>query len=416
VAFPFFKKLFCYAKDKKLGKTETKNTAVGVQQTEMADARMGILYFLGNTDAKRKIAFDFGVVSSFVGGTSGFQMLAKQSLWIAKKVPGVEDNMQAVKDDVKDFGTRLKEPFKPLAAWLLPIVEKIKDFFRKFKEWLQKIYGSILDVVEGIGEFFVWASATFSRTLADAIPGWGIVTAASDVYAGVCKAVDGAIRWYQQVTSGRGVELLGGHPALIANALLRHSQAMILGGAKDTAIGGTKMGLEIATVASAGTGVGAGISVATKIISIVFDILTRIAKLIDQTIQRVLVKRFLARAKSEWTIKGSNKCIVNNHDEFTTWFSNAIVVTPIIAALVLGSGFAGHPMRFLQLLDNSGNIVTQAQFDQGVKHIDMLKTLAGKYAQSYVDDYRTEFTSTDALVRARLHEIITGEGIKHVIT
>jgi hypothetical protein len=51
-----------------------------------------------------------------------------------------------------------------------------------------------------------------------------------------------------------------------------------------------------------------------------------------------------------------------------------------------------------------------------VKHIDKLKSLGGKYVQSYVDDYRTTFTSADQLVKARLHEITTGKGIQHVIS
>mgnify|MGYP005736932435 FL=1 len=40
-----------------------------------------------------------------------------------------------------------------------------------------------------------------------------------------------------QIYRGRGVELLGGHPSIISNALARHSAKGALGGIKDFTMG-----------------------------------------------------------------------------------------------------------------------------------------------------------------------------------
>ena len=91
MSFPFFKKAKRKVKDTAFG--STKETAQGVQQTEMADARMGILYFLGNTQAVPTLKFDPGLGANFIGDTTGFQDLAKASLWLVKKVPGVQSGL-----------------------------------------------------------------------------------------------------------------------------------------------------------------------------------------------------------------------------------------------------------------------------------------------------------------------------------
>jgi len=121
----------------------------------------------------------------------------------------------------------------------------------------------------------------------------------------------------------------------------------------------------------------------------------------------------LSKAKSEWAIKGAEACLASDHTRFSHWFQNAVITTPIIAALVLNSGFAAHPYRFLQLIKTGDTIVTQSQFNDGVKYIAKLKSIGGSYIHGYVDTYRVDFVSSDSLVQARLLEIVHGKGVIH---
>ena len=85
-----------------------------------------------------------------------------------------------------------------------------------------------------------------------------------------------------------------------------------------------------------------------------------------------------------------------------------MVVTPVVAALVISSGFVSHPQRFLALLDPTGGlVVTQKDYDKGVLYIEQLKSIAGDYLKEYADVYKLEFSSPDPIVQARLDKVFT---------
>lgn len=393
MSMAFFRRVGRSAKDKAFGSTQ--DTALGVQKKEMADARLGVLYFLGNTRAVPKPKLELGLVGSFVADTTALSDLKDASLWIVNHTgPGkkVVEGVTKAKDWVAD---KLK-----------PITDLIKNFFNHLKIKIVETFGEAWDGIEAIAEYIVWATAELSQVLTNLIPGWGYVQSAADMYKGAKQAVVGVIRFVDQLYSGWGVKLMGGHPSVIANALARHSLVMIGSGLKDVAIAGVKIGLQAGGDALAGVG---------AVFSAVAGALQRIVALIDRFIQRFRVQAVLKRAHNEWLIHKSDTCIASNHKQFSEWFQNAVITTPIIAALTLGSGFAGHPYRFLQLIHTGDQVVTQAQFDAGVKHIEKLKSLASKYVSSYVDDYRTDFVSDDELVKARLLEIVHGKGLVHVV-
>lgn len=383
--------------DKLFGKT--KDTAVDVQQSEMADARRGIVYFLGNTKPVRQgLKLDFGIVSGFVGNTEIVQDVGKGALWMVEKVSVARGAVDAVKQKaqaVKDW----------TADKLKPLTDLIERFFRDLQVRLGQKYGYLLDVCDALTECMGWLTSNFTKTLANAIPGWGYVQAAADIYTGAKGAIDGAWKGLQQLYSGWGVQLLGGHPSIIANALGRHALAMIGGGLKDIAIASGKIAAMGAGDAAAGVG---------ALIAIVTDILTRVAGLVERLVQRFLLGRVFTQAAGEWRLRDSGNGMVGSHKKFSEWFQGAVIGTPVVAALALNSGFAAHPYRFLKLLDTGGQVNTQAQFDSGVAHIDRLKSIGSDYVRSYIDAYSTSFESADKLVQARLHEIITGKGIQHV--
>jgi hypothetical protein len=384
---PILKQFYRGAKDTVFGRTV--DTAMAAQRTEMADARRGALYFLGNTNAVAVPAMDLGAVSSYMFNTTILSDLKAGSLYIIKQTgPG-----RAVIDKASELG-------QSLAAAMQPVSDMIKRFFAYIQKKLGEMFGIARDGMEAIFEYLVWASHEITQVLVKLIPGWGYVQAAADIYAGARQAVDGAIRFIDQTCHGLGVSLLGGHPSLIANALARHSLAMVGGGLKDIAVGSTKIALTAAGDAMAGVG---------ALFSAISGALQRIFNLIDRAVQRIRLNSILSKAREEWKIADSGQGLAASHKDFSEWFQNAVITTPVIAVLVLGSGFAAHPYRFLQLIKTDSSIVTQAEFSKGVKYIDRLKGVAGRYIRDYTDAYSTRFVSDDELIAARLNELINGQ-------
>lgn len=383
-------------KDKLFGKT--KDTASGVQVAEMTDARRGIVYFLGNTTTTRSgPKLDFGIVSGFVGNTEIVQDVGKGALWLVEKVTVARNAANAVKAKAQAAQAWTAEKLKPLT-------DLIARFFADLQAKLGAKYGYLMDGCDALTECSGWLASTFTKTLADAIPGWGYVQGAADVYAGAKTAVEGAWRGLQQLYSGWGVQLLGGHPSIMANALGRHALAMVGGGLKDIGLATGKVAMIAAGDAAAGVG---------ALVAIVTDILTRVAGLVERLVQRFLLNRVFRQAAEQWRIRDNGSAAIADHEAFSEWFQGAVIGTPVIAALALNSGFAAHPYRFLQLLDAGGTTTSQAQFDQGVTHIQKLKQIGGQYVRAYSDAFGTSFESTDKLVQARLQAVLTGTGILH---
>ncbi|KLN64865.1 hypothetical protein [Vibrio sp. VPAP30] len=386
-------------KDKMFGKT--KNTALDVQVAQMADARMGAMYMLASTEISKVSSFSNAhFFDNFVIGSEPLSDLKSAASGLLDKTNAI-NKLQQTKAGKKIVGAA-KVVGDTASAVVTKVKQVISDFFRMLMNKARNIYGDLLYGVEWFADFATWMTGEFAGNFSSFIPGWGYVQSASDIYSGVKQAVCKSKDLITQIYAGRGVELLGGHPSIIANALARHSATGALGGIKNAAVGITKIGLEAAGDAFAGVG---------TLVSVLTGLFERIVKLVDYMIQRCLVGKVLKRAKKEWSNRNANGSLVQNHKMFSEWFQSAVITTPIIAALVMGSGFVAHPYKFAQLLTPKLEVVSQGEFDKAVVYIDKLKSLSSKYVQEYVDSYSVDFTSSDGVVTARLNEIKSGKGI-----
>ncbi|NOH63520.1 hypothetical protein [Vibrio sp. RE88] len=382
-------------KDKIFGNTS--NTARGVQVAQMADARMGAMYMLASTEitkvAKISNAHFF---SAFVVGTEPFTDFKDAAMGLLNNTETMTKlkNSKAAKkiskaaSKVAEVTTSMKNGIKDL----------LSDFFRTLLNKVSHVYGDLLHGLEWLTEVGTWLISKFAGNFADLIPGWGHVRSASALYSAVKKSVLKSKDLITQIYKGRGVELLGGHPSIISKTLARHSATGVLGGIKSVA-------LSVAGIAGA-TAAGIG-----SIISLIVAVLERIIKLVDFFVQRALLDKVLKRAKKEWHNRTANGSLVSDHKMFSEWFQSAVVTTPIVVALVMGSGFVGHPMKFAQLLTPKLDAVSQGEYDKAVVYIDKLKSLSTKYVQEYVGSYKIDFSSTDGVVNARLNELKKGKGI-----
>ena len=388
--------------DKMFGNTQ--NTALGVQVQEMADARLGAMYMLANTELKKIPSFSLDPVGAFVVDTTALSDLKTGCTYLLNKtdkgrklvsaVSAVGDKVSAVKEKVDAKWEEFKQY----------IMRKLSEYFGVMVSKIKKIYGESLVGIEWIAEFGMWAASSFAKGLADLIPGWGYIQSIADGYAGIRTAIIKSKDFIEQMWSGYGVSLLGGHPSIIANALARHSAKGIAGGVKDVVMAGVNIGLEAAGDAAGGAG---------TIVSAVTGVLSRVASLVEYIIQRCLINRTLKAAKKAWDNRLSPSSIVNDHKRFSEWFQTAVVTTPVVAALTMGSGFAAHPYKFLQLIQPTAEVVSSAEYTKGVKHIETLKKLSSKYIQEYNDNYNVVFHSSDGIIAARLKELQENYSVLH---
>ncbi|EOG7658745.1 hypothetical protein ACLINP_001992 [Vibrio cholerae] len=376
-------------KDSLFGRTT--NTALDVQVQEMADARFGAVYILANTDVKVVPHFSTEFVSNFIVGSEPIDDAKNLAiLALAKSSAG-----RKVVSVVSIIGEATETVIRKIKGM-------ISEFFQNLFQKVYHVYGKIALASKWMTEFATWAVAEFAGNISNCIPGWGYVQNAADIYSGVKQAIFKGKDLVTQRYAGRGVELLGGHPSVIAKALARHSLAGIAGGLKNAAVGITKTGLAIAGDALAGVG---------TLVSILSGIFERVVNIVDWLVQICLMNSTFEKAKKEWHNRGSKTSMVNNHQAFSEWFQSVVIHTPVIAAVVMGSGFVAHPYKFLQLVTANGKVKSQSDFDKGIKYIKKLKKRSVSYVQEYTDAYSVDFTSQDGLVAARLIEIKTGKGI-----
>ncbi|MFW7525572.1 hypothetical protein ACODM8_15755 [Vibrio ostreicida] len=377
------------------GKTD--DTAAGVQVAEMADARMGAMYMLASTEiSKVAIISNAHYFNTFVVGIEPFEDFKDAAMGLLNKT----ETMTKLKNS--KAGKKIAKVAEKASEMTSAAKEKIKqllsDFFRTLLDKVGDVYGDLLHGIEWLTQVGTWFISKFAGNFSKLIPGWGHVQSASGLYSAVKQSIMKAKDLITQIYKGRGVELLGGHPSIISRTLSRHSATGVLGGIKDFT-------MSVAGIAGA-TAAGIG-----SIISLVISILERIIKLVDFFVQRSLLSNVLERATKEWHNRSSQSSIVHDHKRFSEWFQRAVMTTPIVSALVMGSGFVGHPYRFATLLTVKGEVVSQGEFDKAVVYIEKLKSLSQQYVQEYSKSYKIDFTSSDGVVNARLNELKKGKGM-----
>ncbi|RYV01716.1 hypothetical protein SOPP22_15255 [Shewanella sp. OPT22] len=388
--------------DKVFGKTS--NTAIGIQQQEIEDARLGVVYFLGNLEVEKAASFNTDLFGTFVSGVTpvsdikdGCQYLLNFTQAGRKLKGGIGAKAELFKES--KVGKAVSSGIGKASEQIDKFKQMIAEFFQKMLDKIRLTYGDALHGLEWITEMGTWLVSEFAGSLADAVPGLGYVNNFVDLYDGLRGGILKSKEFIEQLWSGHGVELLGGHPSVIAKALSRHSG---IGAAK--AVGGlaittTTIGLKAAGDATSGTG---------TIIGLVAGILTRIASMIDYIIQRSRLGKVLKKAKEAWLSRTSPGSLVQDHKQFSEWFQTSVITTPIIASLAVGSGFVAHPYRFAKLLVAEDQAISDSEFTKCMKHIKVLQKVAANHISEYKDSYGVEFKSDQPVITGRLAQLDAG--------
>ena len=344
-----------------------------VQKQELNDSRKGTIYFLSQLEFNTVPSFDLGVTGKFLVNTEPLNDLKAGCEYLISKTPVPK---MALFDKTPEIFTT--------------VGNYIKQFFDVMLEKLKDIFGDNLFGVEWLSEFALWAIQDMTGSLANLVPCWGYVRQAADMYSAIKSAVSNTIKLFTQGWSGYGVHLLQGTPSTIAQSLALHSGAGICHGLKDLTMKSLNIGLQAAGDAAAGIG---------GLVSLITDILERIVQLVMYVIQRFQLHRITDVAKATWKEQDG---LLTHIDQFAKWFSRHAVCTPIIPTLVLQSGYVANPTRFLALFTNEHDVISQDEFNNGVKHISKLKSLSRSYMKEYKNVYKLEFRSSDPVSEALL--------------
>ncbi|MDC5721990.1 hypothetical protein OPW41_11525 [Vibrio europaeus] len=362
----------------------TRNNAFGPQAKLLDEARHSVVFALANTEIEQALSFDSGLVGNYIGNLTPLDDIKNGCLSLIGKTKAGSKAMQAV-----------GRVGKKVSAFLDKIKDKLANFFRGMIDRLRKQYPGFVTATWA-AELGVWLAAEFADNITTAVSGWSYVQNAADMYEGVKTATYKAKDFMTQMYKGVGVELLNGHPACISKALARHSLAGLAGGVAKASIAGGKMAAETSTL---GSGVGV-------LVSVLSGLLERVIGLVDKVVQSHQVNKILKQAQEVWSKQNAGESsILSDNKSFAQWFQNSVIYTPVIAAIVMGSGLVNHPNLFLKLLDKNGMLVSQNTFDRGTHYINELSKQSGAYIREYSDAYGVKISSSDAFLESQYRSL-----------
>jgi hypothetical protein len=230
-----------------------------------------------------------------------------------------------------------------------------------------------------------------------------------DILGGVAKIFKGLRQLIVDKWRGSRLAMLPGHPSTIYNSLRLHmSRSMFKGfyevikGATSTAVDAISAGL---SAASYGGAVGV-MGLAKSIAGLVLSVLELIAKFMYRLVEGIFIKLFMKQARKHWETRGDQIAIHRSHERFNDWYRKSAIAIPAIAALTINGSICGDSMRFLQVVNDDGGVVSQAQFTAGCKHLDSLKG----YGAQLISDSGWHFYSKDPMVKGALERAQRSDG------
>lgn len=248
---------------------------------------------------------------------------------------------------------------------------------KKIAEFREDPAGTALDVIPGmLRKLCDFLTGQLIQSLAP------LIGSALDLTKGIANTIDAGMTKYNEWVSGRNVNLLDGYPSTVVQSIRRSMTFSIGEGLYDTLKGAAKVGLDAGTAAG------------SAILGLVTDVLEAVIKTIWKVIECIRMNSFCQQAAKWWDVREERSALHLQPIAFNTWFKGYAMNIPALSVLSLNSGICGDKMRFLNMFKNDTGIVSQAEFDDGVKYVDSLKI----WGSNYLKDCDFSFSSGDAVV------------------
>lgn len=357
----------------------------------MENARLGVLYLFQNIRVKPDI---FSMVLQ--GGLT----VVGGALQCADAVPNSGDlsNLESVKVTGEQLlrSNPLRVPPNTSASDVGKINSALTNVTHKLVAGTGELFSGI-DVGD-VAATVVNTLKGLVKTLANlfleqAAP---FISGGMEIVGGLTRVTEAVVDLVKTWYRGRGVNLMQGHPTVIASSL-KWSMARSL----FTGIYETLKGVAGTIMDAVGTFVTAGTATAVmKVVTIIYGILETIAKLAFKLFETLLMDKFCRTAKEFWAQKDQPDAFHKSPTQFNRWYKKWAMPFPALAALTLNSGWCGDKMRFLRMFKDDDQIISQDQFDQGVMYIDgQLKPYASKYLEEAGYGFRSEDPTISAMIK-----------------
>ncbi|NUW69224.1 hypothetical protein [Vibrio coralliilyticus] len=341
---------------------------------DLYDARKGSIYVLSTIEPNYLNSnLSFSLTSNFISGGGIKNAVKDYSNNLIDKL-GMNDNR--IVKTAQVVHSKVSGGLERVRTW-------ISEMFESFIGYLTNHYGDHIKYLNWFVELGVYLTSELVGNIASAISGMATVQTVSDVIDGTRQACTNVIRFVQQCFQGRGISVAKGHPTYIVRSI---SSQTFISAMEGLALAAVSVG----KVAVTGTGI-------DVIISLVYNLVTRIFLFINTIVQKKLLNNVLSVAKKEWASLSTN-ALFNRPDEFNNWFKDSVLLTPVTAYLLVRSGYVSHPYKLLDLLDNRGKIISERKYLQGEKYIKRIKSNSNRLLSAYGEAYNVEFKSSDTSI------------------
>lgn len=389
-----------------LAKTNTdqflNNVGDGIAD-DLAHTRLGVLYFFNQMNVKSDLFGDVmstvvGLTGSAVGlGTKesikalkdggdtygamaasasipvGKMALGKGGEVVAGKMSGLLDKKPVKDGGLGDAGAKgLKltngignmnlEKATATTLWT-KLWAQFKEFAAKVAAWLADKFGSF-DFTSLIAP----AITAIVNACVQNAP--AVVGDAVSIVKGTAVAIDGFWGRVQSHMREKQVTLITGYPKAVVDGIHR---AMILSGME---------GLATVAKSSISIGVTVGASAVAPIVNAAVAGASALFKFIYRLFEKARLERFISEAASLWKKRDADNSLHKSPLAFANWYRSHALTVPLIAAMTLNSGICGSKMHYLQLFTSTGDVVSQKEFDKGVKLLDNLKPRCAEFIRA----------------------------------
>jgi len=320
-----------------------------VPQSDMENARLGVVYLLANLKVSSSSAAMAKEVYRVGAGGEGAKQLKKQVL------PADTGNTDAFWSTLTDH-VKIDYSFGPVGDAL--------------EEARKVLYP---EIVQQIG---------------------GILVSVKNVATGTKKAIDNFRRLARIKELLDGVNLMEGAPSIMAERVTKLVSDDAWDGVATAAVSAAKAAFEGLTA-----GVGQAVTAIGNAIYAVY-------KFVKRYFERKRIEACCVKAREYWQKRTESGAIQKDAKAFGRWFADITKETPILAALTLTSGICGDAQRFVYLYpltltkwqnDVVDNLRKDA-FARAVRGLDKLKRCASRL----IRDYDLKFASDDKMVAGLL--------------
>jgi hypothetical protein len=320
------------------------------------NAREGVLYFL-STCSVTDTAYN-----TFTEGTA----LAKEAMSTGKEIAKtVKEGSGAFKKQIEDG----------VGGYLTDMAAEYVPSFGK------ELVAPALDATKG------FINAILPNFIDSVTPYLGD---AKQVGSGIYKAGTNFWNNVQLKRADYLARLNQGHPTLIAQAIYDQIFTEGLKGLLDLAYGSAKI---IANAVTSGAA-----AAVTKVIDLVAGILVAIYRFFKRFIDRLQLQKVFASA-GELRKSG----LARHPGAFNQIFAGWIKDLPILSCYCMNMKITGGYMGFLSYSAAGGGVISQSDFDAGIKVMQRLKNNSAKF----IREYEIELYSRDPVVTALMKKAET---------